>query len=94
MPKGYLVVCYRETPKDENLATYAAGAKTAIEAAGGRFIARGAPVKTFEAGLQERTVVIEFESTDAAIRSYESEAYQKLLPGLGVLRDMRVVEGV
>ena len=52
------------------------------------------PVKTFEAGLQERTVVIEFDSTDAAIRCYENPDYQKLLPGLGVLRDMRVIEGV
>ena len=94
MPKGYLVVFYRETPKDENLATYATAAKDAIESMGGRFIARGAPVKTFEIGEPERSVVIEFESTDAAIRCYESEAYQKLLPGLGVQRDMRVIEGV
>lgn len=94
MPKGYLIVFYRETPKDENLAAYAGPAKSAYEAMGGRFIARGAPVKTFELGAQERSVVIEFDSTEAAIRAYESEAYQKLLPGLGVLRDIRVVEGV
>ena len=93
MPRGYLVVCYRETPNADNLAAYAGPAKEAIEAMGGKFIARGMPVKTFEAGQLERSVVIEFESTDAAIRAYESERYQKVLPRLGVLRDMRVIEG-
>ena len=94
MPKGYLVVFYREAPLDENLAAYAGPAKAAIEAMGGKFIARGLPVKTFEAGQTERSIVIEFESTDAAIRAYESETYQEILPRLGVLRDMRVIEGV
>lgn len=94
MAKGYLVVFYREPPKEENLAAYAAPAKAAIEAMGGKFIARGMPVKTFEAGLMERSIVIEFESVDAAINAYESDIYQKVLPSLGVLRDMRVIEGV
>jgi uncharacterized protein (DUF1330 family) len=94
MPKGYLVVFYMQPPTDENLAAYAAPAKAAIEAMGGRFIARGMPVETFEAGKKERSIVIEFESTDAAIKAYTSETYQKILPRLGVLRDMRVIEGV
>lgn len=94
MPKGYLVVVYREPPKEENLAAYAMPAKEAIEAMGGKFIARGMPVKTFEVGQMERSIVIEFESTDAAIRAYESDTYQQVLPSLGVMRDMRVIEGV
>ena len=52
------------------------------------------PVKTFEIGQMERSIVIEFESTDAAIKAYESDTYQEVLPKLGVLRDMRVIEGV
>ena len=40
MAKGYLVVCYREPAKEENLAAYAAPAKAAIESMGGKFIAR------------------------------------------------------
>ncbi|WP_170610909.1 DUF1330 domain-containing protein [Ruegeria arenilitoris] len=93
MPKGYLVVCYRTPPNEENLAAYAADARRAIEALGGRFIARGMPVKTFEAGQHERSIVIEFESTDAAIAAYEHPTYQAILPRLGVLRDMRVIDG-
>ncbi|SDE73925.1 Uncharacterized conserved protein, DUF1330 family [Ruegeria marina] len=94
MGKGYLVVCYRSPPTEENLAAYAADAKAAIEALGGRFIARGMPVKTFEAGQNERSIIIEFESTDAAIRAYEDPSYQAILPRLGVMRDMRVIEGI
>ncbi|MEW9922274.1 DUF1330 domain-containing protein [Marimonas sp. MJW-29] len=93
MPKGYLVVCYRTPPTEKNLASYAADARRAIEALGGRFIARGMPVKTFEAGQYERAIIIEFESTDAAIAAYEDPTYQAILPRLGVLRDMRVIEG-
>ncbi|MEJ1996442.1 MAG: DUF1330 domain-containing protein [Limibacillus sp.] len=93
MPKGYLVVFYREAAADENLAAYAGEAKAAIEAMGGKFIARGMPVKTFEAGQVERSAVVEFESTDAAIRAFESDVYQKVLPRLGVMRDIRVIEG-
>ena len=93
MPKGYIVVCYREAPTPENLASYAAAAKESIESLGGRFIARGMPVKTFEAGQMERSVVIEFDSTEAAIAAYEDPGYQEILPRLGVLRDMRVIEG-
>lgn len=93
MPKGYLVVCYKIPPTEENLAAYAADARRAIEALGGRFIARGMPVKTFEAGQYERSIVIEFESTDAAINAYQHPTYQAILPRLGVMRDMRVIEG-
>lgn len=94
MPKGYLVVFYQDAPAPERLSDYAAPAKEAIEAMGGRFIARGLPVKTLEAGRMERSIVVEFESTEAAIKAYESERYQEILPRLGVLRDMRVIEGV
>ncbi len=94
MAKGYLVVFYRNPAKEENLTAYAAPGKAAIEAMGGKFIARGMPVKTFEVGQMERSIVIEFESTDAAIKAYESDIYQEVLPKLGVLRDMRVIEGV
>ena len=93
MPKGYLVVFYREAATEENLAAYAGEAKAAIEAMGGKFIARGKPVKTFESGLMERSAVVEFESTDAAIQAFESDVYQKVLPRLGVMRDIRVIEG-
>jgi len=51
--------------------------------------------KTFEAGLSQRTVVIEFDSIERAITCYESGEYQaavKLLAG-ACERDLRILEG-
>jgi uncharacterized protein (DUF1330 family) len=68
----------------------------AMQAAGGRFLVRGMPAKVYELGMNERTVVVEFESLAKALATYESPAYQEALRALGkdaVERDMRVVEG-
>ena len=48
-----------------------------------------------EAGVAERTVVVEFPSYDAALSTYQSDAYQAALEKLadGVVRDFRIVEG-
>jgi uncharacterized protein (DUF1330 family) len=50
----------------------------------------------FEAGVDERTVVIEFDSVDAAVAAYESPAYQEALRALGdgAERDLRIIEAV
>jgi uncharacterized protein (DUF1330 family) len=96
MPKGYWVTAYRSVSNPTALAAYAKLAGPAIEAGGGRFVARGLPTKAYEAGLNQRTVVIEFESVENAIATYESPAYQeakKLLEG-AVERDVRMIEGV
>ena len=66
MAKAYWVSCYREITDAAKLAAYAKLAGPALEAAGGRFLARGTAAKTYEAGLAQRTVLIEFESIDAA----------------------------
>jgi len=53
------------------------------------------PAKTFESGLNQRSVVIEFDSVERAITTYESPAYQaalKVLEG-AVERDLRILEG-
>ena len=95
MPKAYLVTTYRAIKKPEALAAYAKLAGPAIQAAGGRFLARGMPAKVFELGMNERTVLIEFDSLAKALAAYESPAYQEALRALGkdaVERDMRVVE--
>jgi uncharacterized protein (DUF1330 family) len=63
--------------------------------AGAKFIARGMPVATFENGIQQRTVIVEFESTDAAQAAITSDAYQAAFALLGdVERDVRVIEGL
>jgi uncharacterized protein (DUF1330 family) len=77
------------------LGQYAALATPAIEAGGGRILARGVPTATFEAGDSQRTVLIEFESVSHAIATYKSPAYQAaaaLLKG-AVEREVRIIEG-
>jgi uncharacterized protein (DUF1330 family) len=97
MPKAYVVSCYRSISKPDQLAAYAKVAGPAIAAAGGRFLARGTAAKAMEDGVMERTVIIEFETLDAAMALYDSPMYQEAVKALGndaVVRDMRVIEGV
>ncbi|PNE37450.1 DUF1330 domain-containing protein [Streptomyces noursei] len=96
MAKGYLVGTYRSVRDSEKLAAYGKLAKTALEAAGGRILARGGRVTAFESGVPERTVLVEFPSYDAAVAAYLSEDYQQALAVLddGADRDVRVVEGL
>ena len=54
------------------------------------------PAKTFELGVMQRVVLIEFDSVEQATAAYNSPAYQaahKKLEG-AVERDIRIVEGV
>jgi uncharacterized protein (DUF1330 family) len=95
MAKGYWVVTYRSIKKPEALAAYAKLAGPAVQSGGGRFLIRGTPAKVYEAGLEQRTVVVEFDSVAAAIAAHDSAGYQAALKVLGdaAERDMRVVEG-
>ena len=96
MAKGYWVVFYRSVSNPAALAEYGKLAGPAIQAGGGRFLARGIPAKAFEAGLNQRSVVIEFDSVEKAIAAYQSPAYQAALKKLegAVERDVRFLEGV
>lgn len=95
MAKGYWIAFYRSVSNPAALTEYAKLATPAIEAGGGRFIARGAPYRRYEAGLDQRTVVIEFHSVQAAVATYEGPAYQAALKVLGnaAERDLRILEG-
>ena len=96
MPKAYWVVTYRSVKNPEAWQAYAKLAGPAIGDAGGRFIIRNNPAKIYEAGVNERVVLIEFDSLDQAVAAHDSPAYQEALKALGkgnVERDMRVVEG-
>ena len=95
MAKAYWIACYRVIKNAEKLAAYAKLAGPALQDAGGRFVVRGMPAQVYEAGLNQRTVIIEFESVQAAMAAYESTAYQAALAvlGDGVERDLRIVEG-
>lgn len=96
MAKAYWVVCYREVRRPDSLVAYAKLAGPAIQAAGGRALVRGMPADMREAGLIQRTVIIEFDNLDQARAAYESPAYRVALAALGdaAERDIRFVEGV
>lgn len=95
MAKGYWIAFYRSVSNPAALTEYAKLATPAIQAGGGRFIARGTPYRRYEAGLDQRTVVIEFDSVQAAVATYEGSAYQAALKVLGSAaeRDIRILEG-
>jgi uncharacterized protein (DUF1330 family) len=96
MAKAYWISIYRRINDPAALATYARLAGPAIEAAGGRFIARGMPAKVYEAGVNERTVLIEFDGVAQAVAAHDSPAYAEALRALGdgAEREIRIVEGV
>jgi uncharacterized protein (DUF1330 family) len=96
MPKAYWVATYRSISNPDAMRAYAALAGPAIEAGGGRFLARGNPSQTYESGLMQRVVVIEFDSVEQATHTHDSEAYQAAIRALagGADRDIRIVEGV
>lgn len=95
MTKAYWIAFYREVKRPDALAGYAKLAGPAIAAAGGRMLARGMPAEVHEAGLLQRTVVIEFDSLEQAKAAYCSPAYQAALAVLGdaVEREIRIIEG-
>jgi uncharacterized protein (DUF1330 family) len=96
MKKGYWVVAYQSISNESAVNSYGALAVPAVQSFGGRFLTRStSQVQTHEAGLQQRTVIVEFDSYDIALAAHESESYQKALQALdsGAERDYRIVEG-
>ena len=96
MAKAYWIAFYHSISKPDAFAAYAKLAGPAIERGGGRFIVRSTPAKTFEAGLNQRVVMIEFPSVQHALAAHDSADYQAALKALdnGAKRDMRIVEGI
>jgi uncharacterized protein (DUF1330 family) len=97
MANAYWISTYRSITNPEALAAYGKLAGPALQAGGGKFLARGLPAIAKEGGLLERTVLIEFESVAQAQAAYASPAYQEALKALGkgnVERDIRIIEGV
>jgi uncharacterized protein (DUF1330 family) len=87
------MVMYRSSPEPSTFAQYGELAILAVHAGGGRMLARGMPAKTYEAGMNERVTLIEFDSLEQAIGSRESAGYLAACAKLGdVVRDVRVIE--
>jgi uncharacterized protein (DUF1330 family) len=87
MPKAYVVVDMDVTDPDR-YAAYGELAAPAVEAAGGRYLARGGNTKVLEGDrVPHRMVIIEFADMDAARDWYDSPAYREaraLREGAGV----------
>jgi uncharacterized protein (DUF1330 family) len=96
MKKGYWTVAYRSISDQSAVMAYGALAVPAVEAFGGRFLTMPtSQIQAHEVGLQMVTMLVEFDSYDIALATYNSEAYQKALQALGsgAERDFRIVEG-
>lgn len=96
MAKVYWVTTYRSISNPDALAAYAKLAGPALAAAGAKFLVRGNPVKVYENGVNQRVVISEFPSLEAAVAAHDSPAYQEALKALGngADRDIRFVEGL
>ena len=96
MAKAYWIATYRAVRDPEALAAYAKLGGPALQAAGGRVLARGIPAHVYESGIAQRTVLIEFESVAQAMAAHDSPGYQEALRVLGdaVEREIRIVEAV
>jgi uncharacterized protein (DUF1330 family) len=95
MAKAYWVVTYRSM-NEKAWREYAKIAVPALEESGGRFLVAGMPAKTWESGMNQRVVIVEFESLQKALAAHDTPKYKEALRVLGntAERDMRVVEGV
>jgi uncharacterized protein (DUF1330 family) len=96
MPKAYWITAYREIKDPAKLKAYAELAPPATIPFGAKYLCRGNPQKTYEAGENHRVVITEFPSLKAAIDAHDSPAYKKALDALGdgAVRDIRIIEGL
>jgi len=96
MARTYWVATYRAIHDTDKFAAYAKLAGPALQAAGGRFLARGNAAQVYDNAVPGRVVLIEFPSVAQAIAAHDSPAYGEALRALGnaVDRDIRIVEGV
>ena len=96
MPKAYWVATYRAIHNQDKFMAYAKLAGPALQAAGGRFLARGNPAQVYDNAVAGRVVLIEFPSVAAATAAHDTAAYGEALRALGdaVDREIRIVEGV
>jgi len=96
MAKGYWISNYRKINDKDKWGAYAKLAGPAIAKLGGKFIVRGMPAAVHERGLNERVVIVEWESVEKAKAAHDGPEYGEALRVLGdaVERDFRIVEGV
>jgi uncharacterized protein (DUF1330 family) len=94
MPKGYWVADV-EVTDPTRYAVYREFVTPYIASKGGKFLTRTGKVVVKEGTARTRTIVIEFDSFEAALAAYEDDEYTKgraLRANAGEL-DLVVVEG-
>jgi uncharacterized protein (DUF1330 family) len=96
MAKAYWVATYHSISNPDALTEYSKLAGPALIAGGARFLARGTAAKAYEKGIQQRVVIIEFDSVAQAVAAHDSPGYQAAMKVLGNAceRDLRIVEGL
>lgn len=96
MAKAYWIAFYKSISDQDKFAAYAKLAPAAIQAMGGKFVARGPAAQVYENGIKNRVVVIEFPSLEKAIAAHDGPAYKEALKALdgAADRDMRIVEAL
>jgi uncharacterized protein (DUF1330 family) len=95
MPKAYWITSYRDVKDPAKLKAYAELAPKATIPFGARYLCKGLPQMTYEAGEKQRVVISEFPSLEKAIAAHDSPGYQAALKALGdgAVRDIRIIEG-
>ena len=78
MRKGYWVVRANVKNQEEYM-KYMKKATKVVESFNGKFLVRGGKQKEFENSGYERTVIVQFDSYNDALKSYNSSEYQDAL---------------
>jgi uncharacterized protein (DUF1330 family) len=96
MAKAYSIAFYEWISDQDKFAAYAKLAPAAIQAQGGKFLARGMAAQVYENGMKQRVVIIEFPSLEQTIAAHDSPAYKDALKALdgAADRDMRIVDAL
>tara|TARA_A100001011_G_scaffold302238_1_gene315923 strand:- start:693 stop:986 length:294 start_codon:yes stop_codon:yes gene_type:complete len=96
MQKGYILFAHRSPADPEKREAYIKLAFPAIKLAGGKVLAQSKNVIVKENGINERTILVEFDTLEKAINAYNSKDYQEALKVLdnGSDRDVRIFEGI
>ena len=77
MPKGY-IVCHITVTDPEGYPEYIRRDTPILEGLGAKFVVRGGQSQTVEGTSQDRHVVIEFPSYEAAVAAYNDPDYQEV----------------
>lgn len=78
MPKGYIIAHITVTDPDA-YKEYVTKDTPILEGLGGRFIVRGGASEVMEGDVNDRHVVIEFPSYEAAKAAYNDPDYQEVM---------------